>query len=153
MIVDIQLIGKRIEEARETRGLMRKELADQIKVAASTITRYEKGEIAKIKMPIIESIAHVLQVNPMWIIGKSDFKETKDMLSSWNNKDNNLTDKEERQIESDLEDMLHSMSSAAYEGENDFEDIEAFKATIKSAMIQAKKIAKKKYTPKKYKKD
>ena len=33
------------------------------------------------------------------------------------------------------------------------EDIEAFTATIKAAMIQAKKIAKKKYTHKKYRKD
>ncbi|MBC3538014.1 hypothetical protein [Megasphaera hominis] len=52
-----------------------------------------------------------------------------------------------------LEDMMNSVSSAAFEGEDDIEDIEAFKATIKAAMIQAKKIAKKKYTPKKYRRD
>jgi transcriptional regulator with XRE-family HTH domain len=64
-----------------------------------------------------------------------------------------LTIKEEREIESDLEDMMNSISSAAYNGQEDIEDMEAFKATIKAAMIQAKKIAKKKYTPKKYRKD
>lgn len=63
-----------------------------------------------------------------------------------------LTAKDEREIESDLEDMMHSVASAACEGDDDFEDIEAFKATIKAAMIQAKRIAKKKYTPKKYRK-
>lgn len=64
-----------------------------------------------------------------------------------------LTSKDEREIESDLEDMMNSMASAAYDGKDNIEDIEAFKATIKAAMIQAKKLAKKKYTPKKYRKD
>ena len=67
--------------------------------------------------------------------------------------DSDLTASDEREIESDLEDMMNSVSSAAYEDGTDIEDIEAFKATIKAAMIQAKKIAKKKYTPKKYRKD
>lgn len=53
----------------------------------------------------------------------------------------------ERGIESDLEDILNSISSTSYDG--NIEDMEAFKATIKSAMIQAKRITKKKYTPKK----
>ena len=47
---------------------------------------------------------------------------------------------------------MHSMAGAAYESNNEKEDLEIFKATLKSAMIQAKRIAKKKYTPKKYKK-
>ena len=48
---------------------------------------------------------------------------------------------------------MNSVSSAAYDDNADMEDIEAFKATIKAAMIQAKKIAKKKYTPKKFRKE
>lgn len=62
-----------------------------------------------------------------------------------------LSPREEREIARDLEDMMHSMASAAYEGDQ-LEDVEAFKATIKAAMIQAKKLAKAKYTPKKYRK-
>ena len=64
-----------------------------------------------------------------------------------------LNRKDEREIESDLEDMMNSVAAAAFEDGSDLEDIEAFKATIKAAMIQAKKIAKKKYTPKKFRKD
>lgn len=63
-------IGKRIRIAREKRGLNKKELAQKIQVADSTIKRYEDGDIKKIKMPVIESIANALHVNPMWIIGK-----------------------------------------------------------------------------------
>lgn len=65
-------IGDRIRFARENAKLNKKELTEKIKVADSTIKRYEDGEINKIKMPIIESIANALNINPMWIIGKSD---------------------------------------------------------------------------------
>lgn len=73
-------IGKRIQVARTSAGLNKKELAQKIKVADSTIKRYEDGEIIKIKMPIIESIAYATAVNPMWIIGKSDNMEWKEYL-------------------------------------------------------------------------
>ena len=56
-------IGKRIEAARVSAGLNKKELAQKIKVADSTIKRYEDGEITRIKMPIIESIYKVLYEN------------------------------------------------------------------------------------------
>lgn len=82
--MDNLLIGKRIAASREVKGITRKELASLIHVAASTISRYEKGEINKIKLPIIEAIARNLDVNPMWLIGKSEHKEVKDMLNSWN---------------------------------------------------------------------
>ncbi len=73
-------IGSRIVAAREDAGLTRKELADKVQVAASTITRYEKGSISKIKIPVIESIASVLGVNPLWIIGKSEYRSVGVML-------------------------------------------------------------------------
>lgn len=65
-------IGNRIREAREKLGLTKSEVASRIKVADSTIKRYEDGEIEKIKIPVIEAIAKVLNVNPMWIIGKTE---------------------------------------------------------------------------------
>lgn len=76
-------IGSRIAQARKDKGLTAKELADKISVAASTITRYEKGSIAKIKLPVIEAIARALDVNPMWIIGKSDCITVKAMQDAW----------------------------------------------------------------------
>lgn len=68
-------IGERIIAARESRGLNKKQLAQKIGVADSTVKRYEEGEINKIKLPIIECIANALNVNPMWLIGKSNEKE------------------------------------------------------------------------------
>jgi transcriptional regulator with XRE-family HTH domain len=68
-------IGLRIRQAREEMGLAMSDVAAIIKVASSTIKRYEDGEIEKIKIPVIDSIANALNVNPMWIVGKSDRKE------------------------------------------------------------------------------
>lgn len=67
-----QEIGSRIKIAREKMSMNKKELAQRVKVADSTIKRYEDGEINKIKIPVLEAIAKALNVNPMWLIGKSD---------------------------------------------------------------------------------
>lgn len=80
--IDNKQIGLRIAQARRDKNMTGKELALHVGVAASTISRYEKGEISKIKIPVIEAIARSLDVNPMWLIGKSPYKDTRDMLSA-----------------------------------------------------------------------
>ena len=65
-------IGRRIYEKRTEKEMTLKELGSRVGVASTTILRYEKGEISKIKLPVIESIANVLEVDPAWLILKSD---------------------------------------------------------------------------------
>lgn len=65
-------IGERLKAARLKKGINMNQLAKTIHVACSTIKRYEDGGIENIKIPIIASIAKALDVNPMWIIGKSE---------------------------------------------------------------------------------
>lgn len=65
-------IGSRINSTRDLRGLTLDDVASRVGVAKSTISRYENGTIAKIKLPVIESIAHVLEVDPNWLIGNTD---------------------------------------------------------------------------------
>lgn len=91
-------IGKRIKQSREDIEITRKELAKRIQVSASTITRYEQGTIQKIKMPIINSIANALSVNPMWIIGRSEFIRTSEMKKEWSTSNISLTRHEEEFI-------------------------------------------------------
>lgn len=79
--MDNKQIGLRIAQARNDKNMTGKELSLRIGVAASTILRYEKGQIAKIKIPIIEAIARTLDINPMWLIGKSKHKSVKKMLA------------------------------------------------------------------------
>lgn len=65
-------IGSRIHDTRVARGLTLGDISLRVGVAESTIQRYEKGSISKIKLPVIESIAAVLEVNPNWLIGNVD---------------------------------------------------------------------------------
>ena len=65
-------LGKRIEERRKQLNLTLDDIASKIGVAKSTVQRYEKGTIAKIKLPVVESIARVLDVDPAWLCCKTD---------------------------------------------------------------------------------
>ena len=65
-------IGARISSTRDLRGLTLDDIASHVGVAKSTIQRYEKGTIEKLKLPVLQSIAHALQVDPNWLIGNTD---------------------------------------------------------------------------------
>ncbi len=120
------------------------DLANATGIDKSSISRYLNGNYVP-KQRRLTKIARALNADEGWLLTGVDQKRNIESFE--------LLCKDEREIESDLEDMMNSISSAAYDGDDDIEDMEAFKATIKAAMIQAKKIAKKKYTPKKYRKD
>ena len=68
-------IGVRIEQRRKEKGLTLDDIAQEIGVARSTVQRYEKGTIEKIKLPVLEAIARALDVNPAWLCFKSDKME------------------------------------------------------------------------------
>ena len=68
----LNTLGERISYARHLRGLTLDNIAQAVGVHKSTIQRYEKDEYENPKLPVIESIARVLSVNPVWLIGKSD---------------------------------------------------------------------------------
>lgn len=135
-------IGARIKKSRKENNMTLLELANKVGLSEGTVQRYESGNISNVAISALENFAKALGTSSAYLMG-------------WDSHDHDseLTRRDEREIESDLEDMMNSVSSAAFVGEDDIEDIEAFKATIKAAMIQAKKIAKKKYTPKKYRRD
>lgn len=67
-----ELIGERIQARRKELGYTLDDVARGIGVAKSTIQRYEKGTIEKIKLPVIEAIARSLDVDPAWICGKTE---------------------------------------------------------------------------------
>ena len=132
-------ISKNIKKLRLEHNLSQKEFAKIAGVSDKAVSTWENGT-KEPRMGTIQKIADFFGIKKSDIIEDND-----DYLPE-------LTEKDEREIESDLEDMMNSMASAACEGDDDFEDVEAFKSAIKVAMVQAKRIAKKKYTPKKYRK-
>lgn len=67
--------GKRIKERRKELKISAALLAESVGLSKATIHRYENGDIKNIKMPILESMAEILKVNPLWLIGKSTIKD------------------------------------------------------------------------------
>lgn len=95
----------------------------------------------------LEEIADYFDVSTDYLLGRTDKKRYYD-----------LTDKDERDIEKQLEEMIQNMSSdsgfAAADGstldELDEENREIMIASLKNALRMHKRLAKKKFTPKKY---
>lgn len=136
----METLGSRLKMFRQEKQMTLDDVAKAIGVSRQTIQRYESGVISNIPPEKLSKLSNLFNTTTDYLItGEKDLPE--------------LTAKDEREIESDLEDMMHSVASASCEGDDDFEDIEAFKAAVKVAMVQAKRIAKKKYTPKKYRKE
>lgn len=67
--------GKRIKERRKELNISAATLAERVSLSKATIHRYENGDIKNIKMPVLESVAEILKVNPLWLIGKSTVKD------------------------------------------------------------------------------
>ena len=65
-----KLIGNRIKEARDMRGMTLEDIANDVHLAKSTIQRYENAKIISIKIPVIEAIAKSLHVDPVWLMGE-----------------------------------------------------------------------------------
>jgi transcriptional regulator with XRE-family HTH domain len=136
---------KKNEDSKYTQGYV----ADLIGVARSTYTAYENGT----KQPPIETvtkIADLFNVSTDYLIGRSNKPNTipNDLPS--------LTEKDEKDIAKKLQaiaDELESGTGLAFDGEPlDETTRELVLEQIESNLRLAKKLAKKKFTPKKYRK-
>ncbi|MBR2929379.1 MAG: helix-turn-helix domain-containing protein [Oscillospiraceae bacterium] len=65
-------IGRRIEHRRKELNLTLKDVADRAGVSLSTISRYERGEFDRIKLPVVVAIANALHVSHDYIVCKCD---------------------------------------------------------------------------------
>ena len=138
-------VGSRIRDFRKRLGLSVDDVAEKLKKNRATIYRYESDDIENLPAPILEPLAKVLQTTPAELMGWEQSPVSDDLPT--------LTQRDERQIAKDLEDMLHSLKGSAAMGElEDEEDMELLKASLLQAMTLSKRIAKKKFTPKKYRK-
>ena len=133
-----------IKHKRIELGLTMKELANKVGVSEATISRWESGNIATMKQTKIALLAQVLGISPAVLVS-GEIPDTTDIK---------LTPRDERQIAADLEKMLADLDNqnamAAMGGTVEDEDRELLRASLLATMRLAKKIAKEKYTPKKY---
>ena len=137
-------ISENIKLLREQYGLSQKELGQIAGVSDKAVSTWEQG-IKEPRMGAIQKIADHFGIQ------KSNIIEDNGLQSQ----SVPLTPRNERQIAADLEKMLADLDSknsmAAMGGTvEDDEDRELLKASLQATMRLAKKIAKEKYTPKKY---
>lgn len=65
-------IGQRIKQRRKALNISVVDIANHTGLSKATIHRYESGDIKDIKLPILEKVATILDVEPAWLIGKSE---------------------------------------------------------------------------------
>ena len=139
----------RLRTSMDAANMKAVELHELTGISKASISEYLSGSYEP-KQRNIFKIAQALNVSPSYLMGVSDTPiartHTSDELPA-------ITRRDERQIAKDLEDMLHSLKGSAAMGElEDEEDMELLKASLLQAMTLSKRIAKKKFTPKKYRK-
>lgn len=140
-------IGDRIKARRLELDMSQDELARLVGYKSrSSINKIESDGRLLPQRKIME-IATALNTTPAYIMGWDNTVTEAPSVT--------LTPRDERQIAADLEKMLADLDSknamAAMGGTvEDDEDRELLKASLQATMRLAKKIAKEKYTPKKY---
>lgn len=76
-------IGQRMKLRRQEINLSAERLAEKLGVSKTTIYRYEKGEIEKFPIELVEPIAKALRTTPAYIMGwevKNDINTIYDQL-------------------------------------------------------------------------
>lgn len=138
--------GDRLRKLRRDRKLTAKEFGKIFNIAESTVSGYENGS-RNPDTEKINSFADFFGCSTDYLLGRSDvINEPKAYYT--------LTEKDERDIAKDLERIMNDLDSdnaLAYHGEPmDEETRRLVSIAIENSMRMAREMAKKKFTPKKY---
>ncbi len=136
--------SKKLKELREGKGLSQEELALKLNIPRSSITHYENSDDRLPRKSRLLEIADFFNVSVDFLL--SDAK-----------KEIQLSKKEERDIARDLERTLEQLDNSEdalmFDGEPIDDDTkELIRMSLEKSMRMAKKMAKQKFTPNKYKK-
>lgn len=150
------MFGKRIKYLRNEKALRQEDVAKKLGIARTTYAMYEQGK-REPDFNLLEKMAELYDVSVDYLLGRTDDPSP---LAKKGDSLPELTEKEEQDIAKDLERMLKALDAdngyASFDGrdieEMDEEDKELLKASLENSLRLAKRIAKQKFTPKKYKK-
>ena len=148
----------RLKELRTELGMTQEELRQKFNnkykrtYTAAAISQFENDKRTPETSALID-FADFFGVSLDYLLGRSDRTPRNQSLGTPTASAlPPLTPKDEREISKNLENMIESLSGAAAMGDSeDDEDMDMLKASLKQAMVLSKRIAKKKFTPKKYK--
>lgn len=142
-------LGENIRIHRKNAKLTQMELAQKANISRSYLADVERDRYNP-SIDTIKALAAALNVPVTSLIGEDDEKLKQDQQLP------ELTEKDELDIAKDLQkimDSLENREGLMYDGEPmDEETKELIKISLENSMRLAKKIAKQKFTPKKYRK-
>ncbi|MCC2430886.1 helix-turn-helix transcriptional regulator [Bacillus paranthracis] len=143
------MLTQRLKEARKAQKLTQQELANKVNATKGTISNYENGHSTP-SNEMLKDLANILKVTTDYLLGRENSSIPSNTLSE-------LTKKEERDIARDLErtleDLNNSEDALMFDGEPIDDDTkELIRMSLEKSMRMAKKMAKQKFTPNKYKK-
>ena len=144
----------RIRSIRRQKDISGTKVAEMLGISAQYYYDIEKGK-RNLSAEMAAKLADIFEVSTDYLLGKTDDPSPSNN-SDWDSKLPELTEKDEKDIAKDLQrimDSLESQEGLMYDGEPmDEETKELIKISLENSMRLAKRIAKKKFTPKKYRK-
>ena len=147
-------ISERIKFYRKEQGLTQKDLGIRINKSAQVVSNWERGYTTSINQDDILKLSNAFGIAIEKLVDKdASLFESSPKTSTGGLP--TLTPKDERQIARDLENIVDSLNGAAAMSDDpeDEEDREMLKAALLHAMTLSKRMAKKKFTPKKYRRE
>jgi len=142
-----EILSTNLQRLISARGIDQRELALKIGVSDSSVSQWISGE----KYPRIDKIQLLADY---FNVQRSDLTEEQDDNEATKQPYYALTSKDERDIAIDLERImadLDSKEALAFHGEPmDDEDRELLRRSLENSLIVARQMAKKKFTPKKF---
>ena len=143
------MVNNRIKSRRTELKMTAKQLSEKTGLTPAYISQLENGKRENPSTDVMDKIANALCTTIDYLLNKTDDKEQE--------KTEQLSPKAERDIQKSLNETLNvlenSQDALMFDGEPlDDETRELLKSSLENSMRLAKKIAKEKYTPKKYKK-
>lgn len=138
-------LGSRIRDLRKEKKMSQEELGKYLNVSKVSISGYENDTREPSKDAIVK-LAQLFGVSTDYLLERSAKRHYYD-----------LTEKDEKDVQKQLESTLNDLSNAGTLSfmknggtEISDEDAELLKASLENVIRQSKIIAKKKFTPKKY---
>lgn len=141
-------IASRIKAVAKERGVSVRQMLADIGLGFNTMSNMKNGSTPKSEN--LAKIADYLDCSVDYLLGR-----TNDIHGAADTFDPQLTEKDEKDIAKQLDDILSGMNRDAlmFDGEPlDDETKELLRASLDSTLRMAKLAAKKKFTPKKYRK-
>lgn len=141
-------LGDRLKIARQKRGFKQVDVKARVNINNKTLSGYENN-VSEPDRNTLVTLAKLYEVSYEWLLtgeGVMDFSKNKEVV---------LSKKEEADIVADLQKVIDGLDGgfAAYDGKTpeEIENQELLRASLEQSMRLAKRVAKDKFTPNKYK--